>query len=178
MRKLGQIFILAILMLIGLAFYQDHLNKTVALRVNAIVSDIVSTGWSVDGFESNASLSLLERHDECLRLFAVCRTLGKMKTLNDSVGKTYNFLGYVAGGKLQAEHLTKAEFDNGEATIKTLCILSNGTWKIAGFWVNSPQLNSRLANLPQFGQPTAFPREPSSPLQSPYINPLDRSAYQ
>jgi hypothetical protein len=181
MRKLGQIFILAIIILIGLAFYQDHLDKLVALRVNAVVADIVSNGWSVDAFESNASSSLLKRHDECVRLFALYWTLGRVKTIDDSVGKTYHFLGYLVGGQLQAEYLTKAEFDNGEATIKTLLLLSNGTWKIAGFWVNCPQLNSRLGNLPQSNMsdrsiPT--PGNVLNPLESPYINPLDRPANQ
>lgn len=160
----------------GLSIYQRHLNEKVSALVNTWVSNIVDKGWSVDEFESNASPKLLQQHQKCVELFALYRTLGNVKVVNPSTGQTYNLLRSLMGGELQGEYYTNVTFDSGEATIRTVLLMTDGTWKFGGFWVSSPQLVHRaLSQLPTNSNSgrTLTPLA----LNAQYVNPLDRPAY-
>jgi hypothetical protein len=137
------------------------LDKESRAFADAALTAIVGQ-WSEKALLDRASPEFKEKTtiDQLDSYFRGCSQLGPLQHADPMQGQAGIFYDIVHGTKITGHYTTKAQFENGEATVSLNLIKHGSQWQILGFNLQAPGFRPRRTPN-QTMQPTASPRTAS-----------------
>lgn len=129
----------------GLVKFWSHGSQLEAgskAYVDEVVPKIVSS-WNSKDLTERASPELIatappEKIEKVFRAFS--DRLGRLRSYEGSRGQAHVWVTTHTGKVTTASYVAEATFEKAKASVQVNLVMHDGTWKIAGFFVNSDAL--------------------------------------